>query len=70
MTGVARVAAERFPVRSPDGVDLAVWVDGEGPPLVLVHGSLQDHTISAALVAELRADFTTMAMDRRDFISS
>lgn len=67
MTGGVRAIAEQFTVRSPDGVDLAVWVDGEGPPLVLVHGSLQDHTVSAALVAELRADFTTMAMD---FVSS
>jgi alpha-beta hydrolase superfamily lysophospholipase len=35
-----------------------------------VHGSLQDHTVSAALVAELRADFTTMAMDRCGFGAS
>ncbi|MGH8970192.1 MAG: alpha/beta fold hydrolase [Actinomycetes bacterium] len=70
MTGVTGSVAEQFMVRSPDGVDLAVWADGQGPPLVLVHGSLQDHTISAALVAELRADFTTMAMDRRGFGAS
>lgn len=61
---------ERITVRSPDGVDLAVWVEGQGPPLVLVHGSIQDHTISAALVAELRTDFTTYAMDRRGFGAS
>ena len=30
---------ERLTARSPDGVDLAVWVEGQGPPLVLVHGS-------------------------------
>lgn len=70
MTGVARTVAERFTARSPDGVDLAVWLEGEGPPLVLVHGSLQDHTVSAALVTELSADFTTMAMDRRGFGAS
>lgn len=70
MTGVARAVAEQFTVRSPDGVDLAVWMDGVGPPLVLVHGSLQDHTMSAALVAELGADFTTMGMDRRGFGAS
>jgi pimeloyl-ACP methyl ester carboxylesterase len=61
---------ERLAVRSPDGVDLAVWVEGQGPPLVLVHGSIQDHTISAALVAELKTDFTTYAMDRRGFGAS
>jgi alpha-beta hydrolase superfamily lysophospholipase len=61
---------ERFTVRSPDGVELAVWVEGEGPPLVLVHGSIQDHTVSAAFVAELRADFTSYALDRRGFGAS
>jgi pimeloyl-ACP methyl ester carboxylesterase len=60
----------RFDVRSPDGTALAVWVDGEGPPLVMVHGSLQDHTISAALVGELRAGVSTFAMDRRGFGAS
>lgn len=61
---------ERLTVRSPDGVDLAVWLEGQGPPLVLVHGSIQDHTVSAAFVAELRAEFTTYAMDRRGFGAS
>jgi hypothetical protein len=41
-------------VRSADGTPLAVWVDGHGPPLVLVHGALQDHSASATFVAELR----------------
>jgi pimeloyl-ACP methyl ester carboxylesterase len=62
--------AERLTVRAPDGVELAVWVDGQGPAIVLVHGSIQDHTISAALVAELRTDFTTYSMDRRGFGAS
>lgn len=70
MTAVPRGLAEQFTVSSPDGVALAVWMDGEGPPLVLVHGSLQDHTVSGALVAELSSDFTTMAMDRRGFGAS
>lgn len=61
---------ERLTVLSPDGIDLAVWVEGGGPPLVLVHGSIQDHTISAALVAELKTGFTTYAMDRRGFGAS
>lgn len=61
---------DRLTVRSPDGVDLAVWVEGQGPPLVLVHGSIQDHTVSAALVSELRTDFTTYAMDRQGFGAS
>jgi hypothetical protein len=49
---------ERFTVRTADGVEIAVWVDGQGPAMVLVHGSMQDHTISTALVGALRAHFT------------
>jgi pimeloyl-ACP methyl ester carboxylesterase len=60
----------RIDVRAPDGISLAVWVEGSGPPLVMVHGSMQDHTISAALVAELSAGITTFAMDRRGFGAS
>ena len=70
MTGATSANIERLTVRSPEGVELAVWVDGQGPPLVLVHGSIQDHTILTALVQELRADFTTYAMDRRGFGAS
>lgn len=35
-----------------------------------MHGSIQDHTVSAALVEALRRDFTTYAMDRRGFGAS
>ncbi|MFI2431294.1 alpha/beta fold hydrolase [Streptomyces sp. NPDC018693] len=60
----------RFDVRAPDGTPLAVWAEGEGPALVMVHGSLQDHTVSAALVGELRTGLTTFALDRRGFGAS
>jgi pimeloyl-ACP methyl ester carboxylesterase len=53
-----------------DGVSLAVWVDGSGPPLLLVHGSLQDHTANRTLVDELVGDFTTYSIDRRGFGAS
>lgn len=66
----AAAVTGRFDVRSPDGTTISVWVEGAGPPLVLVHGSIQDHTISAALVAQLRADVTTFALDRRGFGAS
>lgn len=59
-----------FTVRARDGVRLAVWPEGRGPGLVLVHGSFQDHSASAALVRELRGDFTTYAVDRRGFGAS
>jgi pimeloyl-ACP methyl ester carboxylesterase len=55
----------RFDVSSPDGTNLVVWVDGMGPALMLVHGSPSDHATFDPLVAELRSDFTTFAMDRR-----
>jgi pimeloyl-ACP methyl ester carboxylesterase len=64
------VGTRRFDVRSADGTLLAVWVDGEGPPLVLVHGSMCDHTAFDPLVAELRGDMATYAMDRRGFGAS
>jgi pimeloyl-ACP methyl ester carboxylesterase len=62
--------ASRFDVQSPDGTSLAVWVEGEGPALVMVHGSLQDHTASGALVDVLRSGVTTYAIDRRGFGAS
>lgn len=52
------------------GTTLAVWRDGSGPPLVLVHGSLQDHGASRVFVDELVGDFTTYAVDRRGFGAS
>jgi pimeloyl-ACP methyl ester carboxylesterase len=59
------VDGTRFDVRSPDGTPIAVWAGGDGPPLVLVHGGLNDHTTDRPFVAELRRTFTTFAMDRR-----
>lgn len=69
-TSAAKTHPGRFHVQSADGTEIAVWVEGEGPALVMVHGSLQDHSISAALVAELRTDLTIFAMDRRGFGAS
>jgi pimeloyl-ACP methyl ester carboxylesterase len=64
------MGADRFDVGSADGTPLAVWADGDGPPLVLVHGSLCDHTAFDPLVAELRGTMATFAMDRRGFGAS
>jgi pimeloyl-ACP methyl ester carboxylesterase len=60
----------RFDVQSTDGTSLAVWVDGHGPPIVLVHGSIADHTTLAPLIEELGTDMTTYSMDRRGFGAS
>jgi pimeloyl-ACP methyl ester carboxylesterase len=61
---------ERWDVETSDGGTIAVWVDGHGPPLVLVHGAISDHTGSAPLIGELRGDATAFAMDRRGFGAS
>ncbi len=60
----------KFDVQSADGTRPAVWVEGEGPALVMVHGSIADHTTFDPFVDVLRADFETYAMDRRGFGAS
>jgi pimeloyl-ACP methyl ester carboxylesterase len=55
----------RFDVRSADGTPIAVWADGDGPPLVLVHGGLNDHTTDRPFIDQLRGTVTTFALDRR-----
>ena len=62
--------AGSFGVQSTDGTAIRVWVQGEGPPIVLVHGSLRDHTVFEPLVAHLRPAMTTYAIDRRGFGAS
>ena len=62
--------ADRFEVEAVDGGSLAVWVEGRGPALVLVHGSLSDHTPFQPLTEELRDDVTSFALDRRGFGAS
>lgn len=69
-TTVTDGQASRFDVRSSDGTPLAVWVEGRGPALVLVHGSIADHTTFDPFVEVLRDNLTTFAMDRRGFGAS
>lgn len=52
-------------VISHDGTEIAYFTSGEGPPLVLVHGGLADHTRWEALRPYLEPHFTLHAMDRR-----
>jgi len=68
--GATETAVTRFDVESADGTSLAVWIDGDGPPLVLVHGSFRDHTSLDPLVKALRHGVTTFSMDRRGFGAS
>ena len=60
----------QFQVEGRDGTPLAVWTEGAGPALVLVHGSIADHTTFDPFVAVLRDGLTTYSMDRRGFGAS
>jgi pimeloyl-ACP methyl ester carboxylesterase len=58
--------AERFTVRSRDGVEISVQKAGSGPALLLIHGSLLNGSISwGAVLPKLAEHFTVYAMDRR-----
>jgi pimeloyl-ACP methyl ester carboxylesterase len=63
MTGTAEATVTR--VASRDGTEIGWWTSGEGPPLVLVHGAVADHTRWRPLLPYLEAHATVHAMDRR-----
>jgi pimeloyl-ACP methyl ester carboxylesterase len=50
---------------SPDGTPIAYWRSGDGPPLVLVHGTTADHTRWQTVLPLLEPHVTAYAMDRR-----
>jgi pimeloyl-ACP methyl ester carboxylesterase len=52
-------------VMSRDGTAIAYWTSGEGPPLVLVHGTTADHTRWRPLLPYLEPHATVHALDRR-----
>jgi pimeloyl-ACP methyl ester carboxylesterase len=52
-------------VVSRDGTAIAYWTSGEGPPLVLIHGTTADHTRWRPLLTYLEPHTTVHAMDRR-----
>jgi len=52
-------------IESTDGTTIAYERTGEGPPLVLVHGSAGHHVEWQEVVPALSASFTVYAMDRR-----
>lgn len=52
-------------VRSRDGTEIAYWTSGNGPPLVLVHGALSDHTRWGPLLPYLEQHASVHALDRR-----
>jgi len=48
------------------GIELFYNVSGEGPPIILLHGNGQDHTIFRVLIKKLSANYTVYAIDSRD----
>src|SRR5262245_25753655 len=52
-------------VTSRDGTEIGFASFGEGPPLVLVHGSTADHNRWAAVLPRLASHYTVHAVDRR-----
>lgn len=50
---------------SRDGTEIGYFTSGTGPPLLLVHGGLGDHTRWDALLPHLEPHVTVHAMDRR-----
>jgi pimeloyl-ACP methyl ester carboxylesterase len=58
-------APARTMTRSWDGTEIAWFTSGDGPPLILVHGVLGDHTRWDVLRPHLEPHVTVHAMDRR-----
>jgi pimeloyl-ACP methyl ester carboxylesterase len=52
-------------VVSRDGTEIGYWTSGGGPPLLLVHGAIGDHTRWGKLLPYLEPHVTVHAMDRR-----
>ena len=52
-------------VTSKDGTAIACWCSGQGPPLVLVHGTAADHNRWAPVLPAFEERFAVCAVDRR-----
>ena len=52
-------------VLSRDGTRIAYWASGQGPPLVVVHGTPADHTRWRPLLPYMEPHVTVHVMDRR-----
>jgi pimeloyl-ACP methyl ester carboxylesterase len=52
-------------ITSPDGTEIACFTSGDGPPLVLVHGTTADHARWATILGLLEPHATVHAIDRR-----
>lgn len=58
-------SSQEATVTSRDGTPIAYERSGEGPPLILVHGTAADHLTWEPVLPELQKHFTVYAIDRR-----
>ena len=49
-----------------DGLAIAYWSEGQGPPVVWLQGLNADHTAWSAQIAAFRSDYRCIAIDNRD----
>jgi pimeloyl-ACP methyl ester carboxylesterase len=63
MTGTTDATLTR--VASPDGTEIAVFVSGQGRPLVVLPGTTSDHTTWRFVLPLLEPHVTVHAVDRR-----
>lgn len=57
--------SELITTQSTDGTTIALWREGEGPALLVLHGAAADHTAWDQVTPLLTDVFTVYAMDRR-----
>ena len=69
-SSIVESTATRFYVDTGDAAGITVWALGNGPGLVMVHGSIADHSTFESLISALAPDLTVFAMDRRGFGAS
>ena len=65
MASIGTRTAKAATVTSKDGTPIAYWRSGEGPPLVLVHGTSADHSRWTPVLPAFEQHFTVYAVDRR-----
>jgi pimeloyl-ACP methyl ester carboxylesterase len=65
MASIEEPAGHQTTVTSKDGTQIACWLSGGGPPLVLVHGTSADHVRWQPVLPAFQEHFTVCAVDRR-----
>jgi pimeloyl-ACP methyl ester carboxylesterase len=65
MATIGRSVGHQTTVTSKDGTQIACWLSGTGPPLVLVHGTTADHVRWGPVLPAFQEHFMVCAIDRR-----